>query len=150
MKFVTFQTLFIIEWFMIIFPFEFFIFVKNINTSRMSVNKNNYCIIMAGGIGARFWPMSKTSKPKQFIDILGTGTTLIQQTFNRFLSVCPKENILIVTNQIYKELVLEHIENHILEEIPPSELYMMCKMLLLREWLSMSKSEITRDIKEVK
>jgi len=65
---------------------------------------------MAGGIGARFWPMSKTSKPKQFIDILGTGTTLIQQTFNRFLSVCPKENILIVTNQMYKELVLEQLE----------------------------------------
>lgn len=65
---------------------------------------------MAGGIGARFWPMSKTSKPKQFIDILGTGTTLIQQTFNRFLNVCPKENILIVTNQVYKELVLEQLE----------------------------------------
>lgn len=65
---------------------------------------------MAGGIGARFWPMSKTSRPKQFIDILGTGTSLIQQTFNRFLSVCPKENMLIVTNQIYKELVLEQLE----------------------------------------
>lgn len=47
----------------------------------MDVNKNNYCVIMAGGIGSRFWPMSKTSHPKQFIDILGTGSTLIQQTF---------------------------------------------------------------------
>ena len=74
------------------------------------MEKNNYCVIMAGGIGARFWPMSKTSRPKQFIDILGTGMTLIQQTFNRFLSVCPKENILIVTNQIYKELALEQLE----------------------------------------
>lgn len=76
----------------------------------MSVNKNNYCIIMAGGIGARFWPMSTSKKPKQFIDILGTGTSLIQQTFNRFLSVCPKENILIVTNRIYKDLVMEQLK----------------------------------------
>jgi len=67
--------------------------------------KNNYCIIMAGGIGSRFWPMSRTSQPKQFIDILGTGTTLIQKTFQRFLPVCPKENIYIVTNAIYKELI---------------------------------------------
>jgi len=51
------------------------------------MNKNNYCVIMAGGIGARFWPMSKTSRPKQFIDILGTGKTLIQQTFERFLNI---------------------------------------------------------------
>ena len=71
--------------------------------------KNNYCVIMAGGIGARFWPMSRTAKPKQFIDILGTGTTLIQQTFRRFLDVCPKENIYIVTNEIYKGLVMKQI-----------------------------------------
>jgi mannose-1-phosphate guanylyltransferase len=64
---------------------------------------------MAGGIGARFWPMSKTSHPKQFIDILGTGETLIQQTFNRFLKVCPAENILIVTNEQYKDLVMEQL-----------------------------------------
>ena len=86
----------------------------------MRVNHNNYCVIMAGGIGSRFWPMSKTSHPKQFIDILNTGTTLIQQTFNRFLSVCPKENILIVTNQIYKELVMDQLagisENQVLCE----------------------------------
>ena len=75
----------------------------------MNVDQNNYCVIMAGGIGSRFWPMSKTSHPKQFIDILGTGTTLIQQTFNRFLKICPKENILIVTNQIYKDLVMEQL-----------------------------------------
>ena len=71
--------------------------------------KNNYCVIMAGGIGARFWPMSKTAHPKQFIDILGTGETLIQQTFNRFLKVCPPENILIVTNEQYKDLVMEQL-----------------------------------------
>jgi mannose-1-phosphate guanylyltransferase len=65
---------------------------------------------MAGGIGARFWPMSKTSRPKQFIDILGSGKTLIQQTFDRFLNVCPKENIFIVTNEIYKDTILQQLE----------------------------------------
>ncbi|MBU1014265.1 MAG: mannose-1-phosphate guanylyltransferase [Bacteroidetes bacterium] len=77
----------------------------------MEVNQNNYCVIMAGGIGSRFWPMSKTSNPKQFIDILGSGSTLIQQTFSRFLKICPSENILIVTNQIYKNLVMEQLPN---------------------------------------
>jgi len=84
------------------------------------MNKNNYCVIMAGGIGARFWPMSKTSRPKQFIDILGTGKTLIQQTFERFLNICPKENIYIVTNEIYKEIILQQLggitENQVLCE----------------------------------
>ncbi len=73
------------------------------------MNKNNYCVIMAGGIGARFWPMSRTSQPKQFIDILGTGQTLIQQTINRFLKICPVENIYVVTNEMYKEQVKEQI-----------------------------------------
>lgn len=65
---------------------------------------------MAGGIGSRFWPMSRTAFPKQFIDILGTGQTLIQQTFERLLKIAPKENILIVTNEIYQSLVLEQID----------------------------------------
>ncbi|MHC1777874.1 MAG: mannose-1-phosphate guanylyltransferase [Lentimicrobium sp.] len=73
------------------------------------MDKNNYCIIMAGGIGARFWPMSRQNHPKQFIDILGTGETLIQSTFNRFRKVCPAENIYIVTNEIYKKQVLEQL-----------------------------------------
>ena len=64
---------------------------------------------MAGGIGARFWPMSRQNHPKQFIDILGTGQTLIQSTFNRFRKVCPAENIYIVTNEIYKSQVLEQL-----------------------------------------
>lgn len=70
---------------------------------------NAYCVIMAGGVGTRFWPMSRISHPKQFIDILGTGETLIQQTFRRFLSICPVENIYVVTNEIYKDLVLQQI-----------------------------------------
>ncbi len=64
---------------------------------------------MAGGIGSRFWPLSKTSHPKQFLDILGTGETLIQQTYNRLKKICPAENFLIVTNSIYKEMVLEQL-----------------------------------------
>lgn len=73
------------------------------------MNKNNYCVIMAGGVGSRFWPMSKTSFPKQFHDVLGIGRTLIQMTYDRFLAICPKENILVVTNDIYKDLVLEQL-----------------------------------------
>ena len=64
---------------------------------------------MAGGVGTRFWPMSRTEKPKQFIDILGVGQTLIQQTFNRFKPVCPVENIFVVTNQRYFDLVKEQL-----------------------------------------
>ncbi len=86
----------------------------------MSNNKNNYCVIMAGGIGARFWPMSKTSRPKQFIDILGIGKTLIRLTFERFANICPPENVYVVTNKIYKDLVLEQLpelsENQVLCE----------------------------------
>jgi mannose-1-phosphate guanylyltransferase len=73
------------------------------------MNKNYYAIIMAGGIGSRFWPISRTSHPKQFIDILGTGKTLIQNTYERFLKVCPKENIYVVTNESYTGLVKEQI-----------------------------------------
>lgn len=70
------------------------------------MDKNYYAVIMAGGIGSRFWPMSRTKHPKQFIDVLGTGKTLIQQTFDRLSKICPSENIYIVTNEIYKELVV--------------------------------------------
>ena len=64
---------------------------------------------MAGGIGSRFWPSSRQSMPKQFLDILGVGRTLIQMTFDRFTKVCPPEHIYIVTNVIYKDLVLEQL-----------------------------------------
>ena len=81
------------------------------------MSEHNYCVIMAGGIGARFWPMSRTSHPKQFIDILGTGETLIQQTFNRFVKICPAENIYIVTNEIYRDLIQEQIPQMAPEQI---------------------------------
>jgi mannose-1-phosphate guanylyltransferase len=77
---------------------------------------------MAGGIGSRFWPVSRKSKPKQFLDILGTGNTFIQETFNRFKKVIPVENILIVTNEEYADLVYEQLpevlhENVLLESM---------------------------------
>ncbi len=75
----------------------------------MALNENLYCIVMAGGIGSRFWPLSRTGKPKQFIDILGTGKSLLQQTFDRMTKICPKENILIVTSSAYSDLVNEQI-----------------------------------------
>lgn len=70
---------------------------------------NYYCVIMAGGVGARFWPMSKTAHPKQFMDVLGTGKTLIQLTFERFAKILPVKNIYIVTNEMYRDLVLEQL-----------------------------------------
>ncbi len=69
------------------------------------MNKSNYVIIMAGGIGSRFWPYSRTKRPKQFLDILGTGKTLIQSTYERFKNICPPENVLVVTNDMYVEMV---------------------------------------------
>lgn len=71
--------------------------------------ENNFCIIMAGGIGSRFWPQSRTSNPKQFLDILGTGKSFIRSTFERFLPLIPIENFFVVTSDIYRELCLEHL-----------------------------------------
>lgn len=73
------------------------------------MNKNNYALIMAGGVGSRFWPVSRTSYPKQFLDILGTGKSLIQNTFDRFKKILPIENIYILTNENYFDLVKEQI-----------------------------------------
>ncbi|MDR1879253.1 MAG: 2-C-methyl-D-erythritol 4-phosphate cytidylyltransferase, partial [Bacteroidales bacterium] len=73
------------------------------------INNNNYCIIMAGGIGVRFWPLSKTSCPKQFMDVLGVGKSLLQLTVDRFRKNTPIENIYIVTNEIYYDLVKEQL-----------------------------------------
>lgn len=73
------------------------------------MNSNNYCVIMAGGVGSRFWPVSRTPKPKQFLDILGTGRTLIQQTYDRFQTICPPENFVVVTSDIYEKTVKEQL-----------------------------------------
>uniref|UniRef100_UPI003AB36199 mannose-1-phosphate guanylyltransferase/mannose-6-phosphate isomerase n=1 Tax=Phocaeicola sp. TaxID=2773926 RepID=UPI003AB36199 len=72
-------------------------------------NSNNYCVIMGGGIGSRFWPYSRKNLPKQFLDFFGTGRSLIQQTFDRYKKIVPIENIFITTNVLYKELVQEQL-----------------------------------------
>ncbi len=84
------------------------------------MNNNNYVVIMAGGVGTRFWPFSRSMNPKQFHDVLGTGRTLLQQTADRFEDICPKENIFIVTNQDYIQIIKEQLpfmtDNQILAE----------------------------------
>ena len=72
---------------------------------------NNHLVIMAGGVGSRFWPMSTTEKPKQFIDVLGVGKTLIQLTVERFGDLVAPENIWVVTNQKYAPIVEEQLPN---------------------------------------
>lgn len=96
-------------------------FVESSRYSQETLSmKNNYLVIMAGGVGTRFWPFSRTTFPKQFHDVLGTGRTLIQQTADRFEGVCPKENIYVVTGGEYKDLTLEQLpflsENQVLCE----------------------------------
>lgn len=73
------------------------------------MNKDYYAILMAGGVGSRFWPVSTTAFPKQFHDMLGTGDTLIQKTFKRLTQIVPKENIFILTNELYNDLVLQQL-----------------------------------------
>lgn len=73
------------------------------------MHKNHYVAIMAGGIGSRFWPMSRTDFPKQFLDILNTGRTLIQSTYDRFAKFIPADNIYIVTSHQYKDIVLQQL-----------------------------------------
>ncbi|EAR00867.1 mannose-1-phosphate guanylyltransferase [Maribacter sp. HTCC2170] len=73
------------------------------------MNKNYYAVLMAGGVGSRFWPISTTENPKQFHDMLGSGQTLIQKTFQRLNKFVPTENILILTNERYNDLVLEQL-----------------------------------------
>ena len=70
---------------------------------------NRYVIIMAGGVGSRFWPLSRLEKPKQFLDIIGSGETLIQQTYRRFKNTCSEENIFVVTNAEHKDIVIEQL-----------------------------------------
>jgi mannose-1-phosphate guanylyltransferase len=84
------------------------------------MNKHHYVAIMAGGIGSRFWPMSRTAHPKQFLDILGTGKTLIQETYDRYSKLVPAENIYIITSKEYVNTVKQQLrllpEENILAE----------------------------------
>lgn len=84
------------------------------------MNKNLHVVIMAGGTGTRFWPYSRNNKPKQFIDALGTGRSLLQMTYDRFANSIPNENIWIVSNEIYRDILTEQLpelnhENILLE-----------------------------------
>ncbi len=81
------------------------------------MNKNYYAVIMAGGVGSRFWPVSTPEFPKQFHDMLGTGETLIQKTFSRLSQLIPKENILILTNDKYREILKEQLPRITNEQI---------------------------------
>ncbi|MFV0289512.1 MAG: mannose-1-phosphate guanylyltransferase [Mangrovibacterium sp.] len=71
--------------------------------------QNTYCVIIAGGLGRRFWPISNAQKPKQFLDILGVGQTFIQMTYRRFKRVCPPENIIVVANEDHLSLIKEQL-----------------------------------------
>ena len=84
---------------------------------NMSDSKNNYCVIMAGGVGSRFWPFSRTEKPKQFLDFFGTGRSLLQMTVDRFRPIVPIENMVIVTNVAYRDIILEQIPDMQEEQI---------------------------------
>lgn len=81
---------------------------------------DNHLVIMAGGVGSRFWPMSTTERPKQFIDVLGVGKSLLQLTVERFKDVCPMENVWVVTNKLYADTVMEQLPgidgSHVLRE----------------------------------
>ena len=79
--------------------------------------RNNHIVIMAGGVGSRFWPLSTPEYPKQFIDILGVGRTLIQLTYDRFQGIVPDGNVWVVTNKKYVDIVKEQLPNIPVENI---------------------------------
>ena len=81
------------------------------------MKQNTYCVIMAGGVGSRFWPLSTTKTPKQFLDILGTGRSLLQQTYDRFKPICPIENFLIVTSSAYKDTVIRQLPDMLADQV---------------------------------
>lgn len=101
------------------------------------MRQNDYCVIMAGGIGSRFWPLSRVELPKQFVDALGIGKTFIQLTYERFARLIPKENFLVMTGEDYKALVLEQLPMLSPEQVltepcrrntAPCIAYAMCKL----------------------
>ena len=73
------------------------------------MKNNNYALIMAGGVGSRFWPVSRESFPKQFHDLLGSGKSLLQSTFDRLEKIVPAQNIYVLTNEMYQNLVLDQL-----------------------------------------
>ena len=85
--------------------------------TTMAKETHTYAVIMAGGIGSRFWPMSRSAEPKQFLDILGTGRSLIRMTFDRLEKLVPADHILVVTNARYKDQVAAHLPSMPVENI---------------------------------
>ncbi len=84
------------------------------------LNENNHLVLMAGGVGSRFWPMSTVERPKQFIDVMGVGRSLMQLTYDRFKGLVPDENVWVLTNKDYADIVAEQLpgidRSHILLE----------------------------------
>ena len=118
----------------------------------MAENTNNYCVIMAGGIGSRFWPYSREEKPKQFLDFFGTGRSLLQMTVDRFRPLVPIENVLIVTNVAYKGIILEQIPDMKEEQIlcePARRNTAPCIAYATAAIKSRVKSQESRDIRIV-
>ena len=70
---------------------------------------NRFCVIMSGGVGSRFWPVSRNEMPKQFLDFFGTGESMLQSTYRRFSQIIPKENIFVITNKIYKDITKQQL-----------------------------------------
>ena len=85
------------------------ILAETLNLSNIMTNCNNYCVIMAGGIGSRFWPQSRVTCPKQFVDFFGMGKSLLRQTYERFSRIVPIQNIIVSTNSDYTELVRQQL-----------------------------------------
>lgn len=81
------------------------------------MNSNNYCVIMAGGVGSRFWPQSRVKHPKQFVDFFGMGKSLLRQTYERFLRIVPPQNIIVSTHTDYSNLVREQLPELPIEQI---------------------------------
>jgi mannose-1-phosphate guanylyltransferase len=81
------------------------------------MEQNTYLVVMAGGIGSRFWPFSRTNHPKQFHDVMGVGRSMLQLTVDRFQGICPPENVFVVTNRDYTELVHQHLPELPLDQI---------------------------------
>lgn len=120
--------------------------------------KDNFCVILAGGAGSRFWPYSSTSEPKQFLDFLGTGRSLLQMTYDRVCKVVDKGNVYISTNKKYKDLVLEQLpalaESQILFEpavrnTAPCIAYAMYKIKAINEnariWVTPSDNLVVKE-----
>ena len=72
-------------------------------------NNNRYCVIMCGGVGSRFWPYSRASRPKQFLDFFGTGRSLLQMSVDRMKGIVPDENIILMTNEQYADIICEQL-----------------------------------------